>query len=70
MSLESTTNRMLRLAQSAIYFGKIRSVKETVKDIQAVSPEEIRNLSNEIFENGTLTRVILSSKNLLLQKVA
>ncbi|MEW5843686.1 MAG: pitrilysin family protein [Bacteroidota bacterium] len=70
MSLESTTNRMLRLAQSVIYFGKIKSVEETVKDIQAVSPEEIRNLSNEIFENGTLTRVILSSKNLLLQKVA
>lgn len=70
MSLESTTNRMLRLAQSIIYFGKIKSVNETVKNIQAVTPEEIKNLSNEIFENGTLTRVILSSKNLLLQKVA
>ena len=70
MSLESTTNRMLRLAQSAIYFGKIKSVNETVKKIQAVSSEEIRNLSNEIFENGSLTRVILSSKKLLLQKVA
>lgn len=70
MSLESTTNRMLRLAQSIIYFGKVKSVKETVDNIQAVTPEEIRNLSNEIFENGTLTRVILSSKNLLLQKVA
>lgn len=70
MSFESTTNRMLRLAQSIIYFGKVKSVKETVDNIQAVTPEEIRNLSNEIFENGTLTRVILSSKNLLLQKVA
>ncbi len=70
MGLESTTNRMLRLAQSIIYFGKIKSVKETVDNIQAVTAKEIRNLSNEIFENGTLTRVILSSKNLLLQKVA
>jgi len=70
MSLESTTNRMLRIAQSMIYFNKIKSVEETVKHIQAVTPKDIRDLSNEIFENGTLTRVILSSKNPLLHKVA
>ena len=70
MSLESTTNRMLRIAQSMIYFNKIKTIEETVKHIQTVSSKDIRDLSNEIFENGTLTRVILSSKNLLLQKVA
>ena len=69
MSLESTTNRMLRIAQSMIYFNKIKTVEKTVKHIQAVTSKDIRDLSNEIFENGTLTRVILSSKNLLLQKV-
>jgi len=70
MSLESTTNRMLRIAQSMIYFNKIKSVEETVKHIQTVTAKDIRDLSNEIFENGTLTRVILSSKNPLLHKVA
>jgi len=70
MSLESTTNRMLRIAQSMIYFNKIKSVEETVKHIKSVSSKDIRDLSNEIFENGTLTRVILSSKNPLLHKVA
>ncbi len=70
MSLESTTNRMLRIAQSMIYFNKIKTIEETVKHIQAVSSKDIRDLSNEIFENGTLTRVILSSKNPLLHKVA
>ena len=70
MSLESTTNRMLRIAQSIIYFDKIKTVEETVKHIQSVTVKDIRNLSNELFENGTLTRVILSSKNTLLQKVA
>lgn len=69
MSLESTTNRMLRIAQSMIYFNKIKTIEKTVKHIQAVTSKDIRDLSNEIFENGTLTRVILSSKNLLLQKV-
>jgi len=70
MSLESTTNRMLRIAQSMIYFNKIKTIEETVKYIQAVTAKDIRDLSNEIFENGTLTRVILSSKNLLLQQVS
>ena len=76
MSLESTTNRMLRIAQSMIYFNKIKSVDETIRKIQAVSAEEIREIANEIFDsnnksvNGNLTRVILSPKNLLLQLVA
>jgi predicted Zn-dependent peptidase len=76
MSLESTTNRMLRIAQSVIYFNKIKSVEETVKHIQLVTAKDIREMSNELFEstnkfeNGGLTRVILSSKNILRQKVA
>lgn len=76
MSLESTTNRMLRIAQSMIYFNKIKSVEETIRKIHAVSSEDIRELSNEIFDTsnefgkGVLTRVILSPKNLLLQLVA
>ncbi len=76
MSLESTTNRMLRIAQSVIYFNKIKSVEETVKHIQSVTVNDIREMSNELFEstnkfeNGGLTRVILSSKNILRQKVA
>jgi predicted Zn-dependent peptidase len=82
MSLESTTNRMLRIAQSIIYFNKIRSVDDTVKHIKAVTAEQILEIANEIFdpsnkscgsgkfENTGLTRVILSPKNLLVRKVA
>jgi len=70
MSLESTTNRMLRIAQSMIYFGKIKSVEDTVKHIHTVTSKEILEASNEIFDNGSLVRVILSPKNLLLKKAA
>jgi predicted Zn-dependent peptidase len=76
MSLESTTNRMLRIAQSMIYFNKVKTVEETIRKIHTVRSDDIRELSNEIFdtsnkfENSTLTRVILSPKNLLLQLVA
>ncbi len=68
MSLESTTNRMLRISQSVIYYNKIRSVEDTVKKIQEVTSKDIMDMSNEIFESGALRRVVLSPKNLLLQK--
>ncbi|MDP2038736.1 MAG: hypothetical protein Q8L04_15245, partial [Ignavibacteria bacterium] len=63
-----------------IYFGKIIPVEETVKKIYKVTKEDIRDLSNELFgdssltnkfgefESCSLTRVILSPKNLLLRK--
>jgi predicted Zn-dependent peptidase len=70
LSLESVNNRQMRIAQSYIYFGKIKSTKETIDKINAVSKKEIINFANELFENGTLTRVILSQKNLLLSKAA
>lgn len=70
MSLESTTNRMQRIAQSVIYFGKIKSVEETIKKIKAVTVKDILELANELFDENSLTRVVLSSKNLLLEKAA
>jgi len=80
MSLEGTTNRMIRMAHQMIYFDKIIPVEETVKKIYKVTKEDIRDLSNELFgdssltnkfgefESCSLTRVILSPKNLLPRK--
>ena len=39
-----------------IYFNKIKTIEETVKHIQTVSSKDIRDLSNEIFENGALNK--------------
>lgn len=88
MSLESTTNRMLRIAQSMIYYNKIKTVEETIKKIHSVTRENIQDIANELFNplnylesinlnsssekigNSTLTRVILSPKNLLFHRAA
>lgn len=70
MSLESTTNRMLNIAQSMIYFNKIKSVEETIKKIHQVTAADIRELANEFFEAGSLTKVVLSPKNIFLHKAA
>lgn len=73
MSLEGTSNRMIRMAHQMMYFGKLIPVEQTVRKIQSVTRAEILDLSNELFDgrnvaNGTLTRVILSPKNYLLKK--
>ncbi len=70
MSLESTTNRMLRIAQSFIYFGKIKSVEETIKEIDLISKERILEISNELFDESKFSKAIISSKNLLLHSAA
>lgn len=70
MSLESTTNRMLRIAQSFIYFGKIKSVEEAIEEINSVSRDKILQLSNELFDETKFSKAIISSKNLLLHSAA
>ncbi len=70
MSLESTTNRMLRIAQSYIYFNKIKSVEETIEEINSVTKEKILELSNELFDESKFSKSIISSKNLLLHSAA
>ena len=76
MGLEGTSNRMINLAQSVIYYNKIKSVEETVRLIRKVNAEDIREYANELFDSsnkfdrGSLIKVILSPKNLLFSKAA
>jgi len=70
MSLESTTNRMFRLAHSFMYLGKFKSVDESVAEIESVTSEEILTLANEILKPENLSTIILSSKNHLIHSAA
>jgi len=46
LGLESTRQRMSRLAQQEIFFGEISSIDEIVKDIQEVTAEDVHKLAN------------------------
>lgn len=50
LALESTSNRMIRLAKSEIYHGRFVSPNEVIRRIQAVSPEEVQALARELFD--------------------
>jgi len=70
MSLESTTNRMIRLANSIIYFNKIKSLNHSIKEIDSITTGDILDISNELLNENAMNKVIISSKNILLYSAA
>ncbi len=68
MNLESTTNRMMQMAQSVIYFGRVKTIEETIEKIDAVTSDDILTLSNELLNKEDFSTVLVNSKNLLSGK--
>ena len=64
MSLENTTNRMMRLAQSMIYFKRIKTLEETVSEIDSLTREELFELSRKIFDMEKYSQVIISPSHI------
>lgn len=50
MSLESTFNRMARLAKSSLIYGRVPEVDEIVSAIDAVSAEDVQRAACELFQ--------------------
>ncbi|GJQ62255.1 MAG: peptidase M16 [Melioribacteraceae bacterium] len=70
MSMESTTNRMIRMAQSYIYFNKIHSVEESVELIDAVDKVKVMELANLLLTDENLTKVIICSDENAVEEAA
>ncbi|MEE9429601.1 MAG: pitrilysin family protein [Melioribacteraceae bacterium] len=65
LSLESTSNRMIRMGSSLLYYGKVKSVENSIKEIEAVTREEILEYSQKLLNPKNLSNVVISSKNIL-----
>jgi len=65
MSLESTTNRMNRIAQSFIYFNEFKTVEDSIAKIEAVKIDEIYETANQLLDERKMTTVVISDKNIL-----
>jgi predicted Zn-dependent peptidase len=70
LNLENTTNRMLRIANSMMYFNRIVSVEEFLNDIDSVTANDIMKLANDILKEEKLIKVILKSNNGKMPRVA
>jgi len=61
LSLESTTNRMIRMANAMLYFGRVITIEEFLKKIDYVTVKDIFEVANEVLDNEKLIKVILKS---------
>jgi predicted Zn-dependent peptidase len=63
LSLESTTNRMIRMANSFLYFNRVISLDDFIKKIDSVTVDDISSCANELLDEKKLSKVILTSNN-------
>lgn len=59
LSLESSDNRMSRLAKNEIYFGGPQPLSEIMDGFDRVNSESIQRLAHELLDNSTLTLVMM-----------
>ena len=65
LSLENTTNRMLRIGQSVINYGRLKPLSESMSEIDSITTGEISEMAEEILNESELTKIVLSSQNKL-----
>jgi len=63
MNLESTTNRMLRIGATMLYYGKIKPVDKTVQEIDSVKSEEILDFANKYLKKNSIVKVVIRAED-------
>lgn len=64
LSMESTSNRMIRLAQSELYYGKFKTLDETIKEINSVRVKDISAAADEILNPKSLYKLFVKPSKL------
>jgi predicted Zn-dependent peptidase len=63
LSLESTTNRMMRIANSILYYDKVLSVEDYLSKIDKITSEDVQKTANDLLHDSKLIKVILKSES-------
>jgi predicted Zn-dependent peptidase len=59
LSMESSDNRMSKLAKNEIYFGRYQSIQELMEGFDKVTAKSLQDLSQQIFDDRYLTLVLM-----------
>ena len=70
LSLENTSNRMIRMAQSELYFGRVVPIDEVIKRVDAFTREDIIEIANELLLEDSFIKLIIKSKDTALKTAA
>ncbi|KAB2926305.1 MAG: insulinase family protein [Bacteroidetes bacterium] len=60
MSLESTSNRMMRLGNGELYFGEYRPLDTIVRNIDAVTADDVIRTARRLFDTKNFTTVVVT----------
>lgn len=60
LGLESTSNRMMRLGSSELYFGEFTTLDEIARHIDAVTVEEVSDVAELLFREKQFSTIIFS----------
>jgi len=61
LGLESSSSRMSGLARQQMYFGRVFSIDEIVEQIEAVTPDDIQTLAQQLFQPEALALTLLGN---------
>jgi len=59
LGLESMSNRMMRLGSGELYFESYQTLDSILKRIDAVTPEAINHVANDLFDEKLFSTVII-----------
>ena len=59
LASESADNQMVRCAQNEIHFGDEVALQDVIQKIEAVTPQEIQDLANHLFDRNQMTLTLL-----------
>jgi predicted Zn-dependent peptidase len=59
IALESTASRMTRLGRQELMEGRYTSLKQTLNEIDAITPRELQELANQFFDESKMAIAVL-----------
>jgi predicted Zn-dependent peptidase len=61
LGLESSSSRMANLARQQMYFGRFFGVEEITREIEAVTPDDVKRLACELFRPEAIALTLLGN---------
>lgn len=59
LALESTSNRMIRLNKSHLYYNRMVPIEEVIKKVEAVTLDEVNKLAREMLDRRKFSATVL-----------
>lgn len=67
LSMENSSNRMIRMAQTELYYNRYKSLEETIKDINSVTIKDLFEAAEEILNPDFLLRLFIKPNKVQIQ---